>query len=141
MDRSQPAWRERFAAVRNPRPCSLQLLLRTKRRVGRELGIDARNRCDLSEAALLRQSQDCRRTQLQSQADSATHAFDGTASHLSQAPYDSSIGRSQKVPIFAAKSDNHSSESRLEHRYHVRADEPWVFFIWWRLWIGTAVTC
>jgi hypothetical protein len=126
MYRTRSSKTEHRSTVRAAGPAPFNLLLPTSRRIGPKLGADAADRQALSETPFLRQPTDGRRVEMQSQANTAAHAFDEHRSYLSQEADHSESSGTQDLPVFTAKCGDNAYRPGVEHRHHLHSDATWI---------------
>src|ERR1041385_8503962 len=107
MDRNKPSGDQHSAAVRAPRPESVELLSGAGGGIGGEPGLDATDRQAAPADAGLRLAEDgvladAARLRGQSEAGAASDADDGAGSDLSQAQHDAGVPRASDLPVFTA---------------------------------------
>ena len=121
MDRPLPPQTEHPTAVPTVGPVSLNLLLGSSPRERREPLAAAPDRRTLPGSPVLRQSQDGRRTQDQSQKRSTTDAPDGHRGSLRQTEPEPSGSWPSYLNLPSARAADRAGSPSVEHRYHLQS--------------------
>src|SRR5580658_7219663 len=125
MDRSTSSAAHRPTAVRTAGSAALDLLLPAAAGECGEPAADAPARRVVLEMSVLRQPQDGRRVEHQSQTGATADAHFGHRSPLRQAQLKPSSAGSRNLSVAAARRGDRKTKPRLEHRYAcVRAVLP-----------------
>ncbi len=129
MYRTESSKSEHRSAVRAAGLASVNLLLPTSRRVGRELGTNATDRRAVFEIPILRLPKHFTRTEVQSKTYPTAHASDEYRSDLSQKANHSASCRTQDIPVFTTKCGDNADRPGVEHRHHLHSDAAWILVL------------
>src|SRR3984957_19595597 len=126
MDRSTPSAAHRPTAVRTAGSAALDLLLPAAAGKRGEPAPDAPARRAVPEMPVLRQPQDGRRVEHQSQTGATADAHFGHRSPLRQTQLEPSGAGSRNLSVPVARRGDRKTKPRLEHRYYLYSDAWWL---------------